>query len=104
MPEKRTPEDARQERTEQEKLEEQKQVKETFRREQLREDIDKLLNSGAGRRWLRFSLGPQVSNLMGPNSEGRIAGVAMADELMEHRPDALAILFATQEEDENGWN
>lgn len=77
--------------------------RESYTKEQWGEDVRFLLENPQGRRLIRFMLGPQCTNLLGINSEGRVAGVALVNELRIEEPRAMNVLFTTQEDDEHGW-
>ena len=71
--------------------------------EMLDQDINNLMQDPGFRRVLRFILGPQCSNLLGPNTSERGSAVTLINRMMKADELVLARLFSTQKEDENGY-
>ncbi len=69
-------------------------------REQWLEDVEFMLDDPHSRRFLRFVLSEQCTNYLGLNSDGRIAGVALVNEMMRARTDTLDVLFQHRKGDE----
>lgn len=67
-------------------------------------DLYILMDSPAGRRFIRRLLGPELTNYWGHNCEARAVGCHIARLLDTAVPGAMKTLFEKQEEDEHGWS